>query len=707
MANATLANVSAVFISPATSYTYLFVFESLAIGLCLQSILNLRCIQQRIIIPYTVALLTVGIMAGLIIQITSAENIFENFSFVNSDPTLIMSVFLPVLIFDSAYRLEPQAAFKGMGQILLLAIVGLLITAVVIAGCIYPVMFYGQNIHVWTFSVCLMFGTILCATDPVAVVALLRELGAPKDVVVVTEGESMINDGAAVIVYNIFLRLALASLSDENHLGVGWDITRIAIGTLLSPVVGLIGAQICAFLLQRINDLIQAEILIILFIYITYTIADLLRGSGILCSVGFGIWLSHKKWSLTPAAYANNLKLWDFISFAANTIIFIYSGLEISQPLYRCFTGLNKMDIVYTFICYVFINFARGLTVVFLYPILSRIGYGINWRYATIMVWGGLRGPVSLLLALQVIREPLIATKFHNKIGEKILLYVCGSVALTLLINATTFRAVLHKMKLDELTSENEELIKVELLKLQKLQRTTIQQLKSMENYSKTDWNWLSTAIYLPVKNHCLSVEFSDEFMRLRMLEVIKANVILQYDNGEISSPSAQNLVTKIEETVEKPNDRLTSEKLMKTSKWCRKKRNLSNKHEILVAYKKALEATVIQIPTMSDKLHGEENLISILEDDLAASLKFLEQVETEQPEIAVIYQTNEAALHCFQVLKSHLNGMKQSGLLNDFQSEILDKIINDNSRVCLKSATITDRNCDVSESIQTVTTNV
>lgn len=103
---------------------------------------------------------------------------------------------------------------------------GLLITTLVIAGFMYFLMFYLQNFANWTFSVCLLFGSILSATDPVAVVALLRELGAPHQLVVITEGESLFNDGAAIIAYEIFLLLVERDL---NPSGMRYTILGINI----------------------------------------------------------------------------------------------------------------------------------------------------------------------------------------------------------------------------------------------------------------------------------------------------------------------------------------------------------------------------------------------------------------------------------------------------------------------------------------------
>src|SRR5262249_44967565 len=157
----------------------------------LQALLNSPWIKKHIRIPYTVAMLISGLLIGLLIQLvasamsgTSGDWAFTTFTMANTNPHLIMYIFLPTLIFESAFKMESHAVFKAFSQILLLAVLGLLLAALLIAGCMYGMVTIGQRVTVWTFPVCMLFGSILSATDPVAVVALLREVGAPKNIVI-------------------------------------------------------------------------------------------------------------------------------------------------------------------------------------------------------------------------------------------------------------------------------------------------------------------------------------------------------------------------------------------------------------------------------------------------------------------------------------------------------------------------------------------
>ena len=173
-----------------------------------------------------------------------AEFMLRRYTMSYTNPHLIMYIFLPILIFDSSFKMEAHSVFKAIGQVLCMALAGLVVTMLIIGGkcwffvelsiilnlnCLtlgfmYVLMNYAQGLSSWNIPICLLFGSILSATDPVAVVSLLRELGlkvctwssvskvkisgAPHQVVVLIESESLFNDGTAIIAYGVLLKLS-------------------------------------------------------------------------------------------------------------------------------------------------------------------------------------------------------------------------------------------------------------------------------------------------------------------------------------------------------------------------------------------------------------------------------------------------------------------------------------------------------------------
>ena len=147
---------------------------------------------QRIRLPYTVALVLVGL--GL--------SFFQGMITIELTEELILALFLPPLLFEAAFHVEVKELRQNLSPILMLAIFGVIISTFVVGGLVA----WGTSL---TLSTALIFGALIAATDPVAVVAMFRALGAPKKLTTIIEGESLFNDGSAVVIFNIILGAAL------------------------------------------------------------------------------------------------------------------------------------------------------------------------------------------------------------------------------------------------------------------------------------------------------------------------------------------------------------------------------------------------------------------------------------------------------------------------------------------------------------------
>jgi len=151
-------------------------------------------IVRRLRIPYTVAL----VVAGLLITVQRPIQ-------VELTPDLILALFVPPLVFEAALHLDYRRLRDNLRSILVLAVPGVLLTTLIVGG----VVSLGGGI---TLTTGLVFGALISATDPVAVVALFRALGAPRRLVVLVEGESLLNDGTAIVVFNLVLAAALSTV---------------------------------------------------------------------------------------------------------------------------------------------------------------------------------------------------------------------------------------------------------------------------------------------------------------------------------------------------------------------------------------------------------------------------------------------------------------------------------------------------------------
>jgi len=413
----------------------LFLFVMLAIGAFCRTVL------AGTKVPYTVALMLIGLAIGGVsyaCDLGYLSNSIDQWQSI--DPHLLLFAFLPGLIFESAFSLEWHTLRKCISQVTLLATVGVVIGQVLIGAFVVLVFPYG-----WSWQFGLMVGATLCVTDPVAVVALLKELGASKRLSTVIEGESLFNDGTGIVLFTLFVEIAK---------GTSYTAGEIVLFFLQVPLggvaVGIAFALGTLFWLSRVyNDSMVDISLTLTSCYLTFFVAEEVCGcSGILAVVALGAYMGAvgKPYFQVRKETEESLHhFWEMCAYCTNTAIFILAGVIIGRRLCEESAYFQWQDAGWLLLLYVYVNVARAITVALLYPVLKRLGYGLDPPNAAVVVWGGLRGAVSLALALVVSLE----TEFDHKDRAIVLLHVGGIVILTLCVNGSTTAWILHLVGLD------------------------------------------------------------------------------------------------------------------------------------------------------------------------------------------------------------------------------------------------------------------
>nr|XP_016446545.1 PREDICTED: sodium/hydrogen exchanger 8-like [Nicotiana tabacum] len=253
-------------------------------GISLLIGVSCRTLLRRTFIPYTVVLLIIGTALGSLefgsnYPLGKLGNGIRICADIDAD--LLLAVFLPILIFEGAFSMEVHQIKKCMAQMLLLAGPGVLISTVLIGAAVKLAFPYD-----WNWKTSLLLGAILSATDPVAVVALLKDLGASKKLSTIVEGESMMNDGAAIVVYQLFYRMVLGK-------SFGWVavLEYLAQGSLGAVIIGLVFGMASLFWLRFVyNDTLIDFSLALTVSYIAYyTAQEQAEASGILTLVALGM----------------------------------------------------------------------------------------------------------------------------------------------------------------------------------------------------------------------------------------------------------------------------------------------------------------------------------------------------------------------------------------------------------------------------------
>jgi Na+/H+ antiporter len=414
-------------------------------GLALVAGAAMRLFSRRIRVPYTIAMLLLGIGVGLVLrQFEGAENAVLSMLARGAaiSPHLIIFVFLPALVFESAFALEVHAFRKNLGAVGILAVPALLCSTVLTAALMVWLTSAGGFDWHWSWIAALSFGALASATDPVAVVAILRELGAPKRLGVVIEGESLLNDGTAIVVFSVLLTILTgAAAASFAPLPLALDFTRVVLGGI---AVGLgLAIFFSGWISRTFNDPLVEITLTLVLAYAAMVIAEgFLHVSGVMAVVSAGLWMSAKgKTRISPEVSHFLHQFWEMLAYIANTLIFYLVGLVIATQIHSA-RALDFLLIVLAWAGVIAIRFA----VIFGFlPILNRVADPFTRAEATVMSWGGLRGAVSLALALIVSQHPRV----EPVLGQQILLATAGFVLLTILVNGSTTARLLKAFGLD------------------------------------------------------------------------------------------------------------------------------------------------------------------------------------------------------------------------------------------------------------------
>lgn len=387
---------------------------------------------KRINFPYTIGLMVIGLGIGWVFWNVPG---FEWYRTLELSPELILYLILPTLIFEASMNIDARLLLRNIGPIVILSVFGLLISAVVVAfGLVWlaPMSLAGA----------LLFGALISATDPVAVIALFKEIGAPKRLITLIDGESLFNDATAIVLFTV-IAVAVGMTgghgADTSILGGAISFTVVLLGGLVvGGIIGWIGSYIIQF--DKGNFLFQIAISLIMA-YLSFLVADhVFHFSGVMSSLAAGLALRYRAETAFKRHHIHTLEQgWEFFSFVANSFVFILLGMTAFGSI--VFQGNIEVELWPILISLPIVLIARFLSIYLLIPPynwLSKLWKEspVPWNYQVILFWGGLRGavPVALVLA--------IPTSFPER--DLILHLTFGIILFTMLFQGTTVKKVME-----------------------------------------------------------------------------------------------------------------------------------------------------------------------------------------------------------------------------------------------------------------------
>lgn len=527
--------------------TLILLFVSLALMLGAAT----RHLLKGTPVPYTVALLLLGLGLGLGQRSGLLEGIWpmagESIQLISEiDPHLILFLFLPTLIFESAFAMEVHLFRRTFGQIALLAVPGLIVCTLltaVLAKTAFP--------WDWSWSVALMFGALISATDPVAVVALLKEQSSRKRLETLIEGESLLNDGTAIVLFTLFYGMVVAGAGEQGFSllhTVGSFTWVVSLGLIIGVVLGIFAL---IWIGRIFNDAMIEITVTVACAYLVFFIAEeLFHVSGVVGIVALALlFASVGRTRISPEVGGFLHHFWELMAYVANTLIFLLVGIVIADRVqFPTMEACAVLGLLY--VCALLI---RGGTIAMFSPLLGRIGIGINREKALVLAWGGLRGAVALALALVVAQDPAIP----NEIGDMILFLCAGMVVLTILINGSTMPILFRKLGLDHLPPAKQATIDKARVSVREALEKLLPELQANQFLQQVDWEHVHASTALGSKTSLAETDTATEdrdyatAYRRRLLEAERKNYWTQYQQGLLGAAAANKLVEAVEHALD------------------------------------------------------------------------------------------------------------------------------------------------------------
>jgi CPA1 family monovalent cation:H+ antiporter len=370
-------------------------------------------LARRVRIPYAVAL----VIGGLIVEESHVVSVPQ------LNPAVLLFAFLPPLLFDAAFRLDARQLRLVVRPVLLLAVPGVIVTTFLVGSIV--ALLLGLPL-----SVALLFGTLVAATDPVAVIAVLTEIGLPARLIIVPEVESLINDGMAITLFSGLSGVAASGGLDVAALGM-FFLREVLLGVAVGTALGLVFSR----LTSTVDDHLIEMMLSVVLAYGSYLAADGLHASGPLACVAAGIVQGTYGRAFGMSERTSRLldDLWEFLGFVANALVFLLVGLSINLGAL-----INNSKAVAVAIVAVLV--ARILVVEVVGLLTARGPLAAPFRERLVLIWSGLRGALTMALALGLpLSTPSRALLIHMAFGVVLFTLIAQGLTLPLVIRRLGF----------------------------------------------------------------------------------------------------------------------------------------------------------------------------------------------------------------------------------------------------------------------------
>jgi monovalent cation:H+ antiporter, CPA1 family len=329
-------------------------------------------LAKRLSLPYTVGLIVTGV----------ALNIFPVFDRVVLTREIIFQVFLPPLIFEAAMHIRWNEFRKEIPVTALLATLGVVLSALITGLAMHYIVG-------WEFTVALLFGFLIAATDPVSVIAIFKEAHADKRLQLLVESESILNDGTSLVGFAIVLMAVTGGVAGFA------EITLLTVKTVGGGIFcGAVVAAVILALAGRTEDALVDIALTLVSAYGSFLIAEHFEVSGVLATMTAGLAIGNAG-HLLPLPERQRMEVgtfWEAVAFVVNSFIFILIGVHRGHLGYEFWIIASIATLV--------VIVSRAVAVYPCCALFGRSRLRVPLAFQHVLFWGGLRGAVALTLSL-------------------------------------------------------------------------------------------------------------------------------------------------------------------------------------------------------------------------------------------------------------------------------------------------------------------
>lgn len=401
-------------------------------------------LAQRLSIPYAVLLAVVGIGIGGVANLPPAYqpggilgDLVAWLRDFGLSAESLLYVFLPALLFEAALNIDVRQLSDEIAPVFLLAVIGVVVCTLVVGFALWPIAPTG-------LLACIILGAIIATTDPVAVVAIFHDIGAPRRLSTLVQGESLFNDAAAIAIYSLAVAMLAGDRPAHPLDGVVTFLREFGGGLAAGYLAGWALTLLIPIL--RASRLAEAT-LTIAFAYVIFVICEhYLHLSGVVAVASAALAISAEgRRRLSPSNWESLVVTWEQLAFWASSLIFLFAAMQTPDLLSAASWG----DFALLGALAAAALLARGLTLYGLMPLLSFAGIAkpIDRDHKLVMWWGGMRGAVSLALALAATENTALPPEVRQFVG----ILATGFVLFTLLVTAPTMRPLMRLLKVSSL----------------------------------------------------------------------------------------------------------------------------------------------------------------------------------------------------------------------------------------------------------------